>query len=110
MDDRALRAYVDAVAAPRAEGGVELSFSPEWEARIYATGPFNLWRLLVKLSVPLLVIRGADSDTFDLAAVRALQRRLPHVPIAAVPGAGHLVPLEKPAEVAQLILDFVSTR
>ena len=89
MDDRSLRAYVDAVAAPRADGaGVELAFSPEWEAQIYATGPFNLWRQLVKLSVPMLVIRGADSDTFDQGAVKALHRRLP-------------------AEVAQLILNFV---
>ena len=32
LDDRALRAYVDAVAVPRAgQPGVELAFSPEWE-------------------------------------------------------------------------------
>ena len=109
LDDRALRAYVNAVAVPRAGGrGVELGFSPEWETRIYATGPFNLWRQLVKLRVPMLVIRGADSDTFDQGAVRALRRRLPQVPLVDVPATGHLVPLEKPAEVARLILDYLN--
>ncbi len=86
---------------------MELAFTPEWEAQIYATGPFNLWRQLGKLSVPLLVIRGAESDTFDQGAVKALQSRLPKVAVINVPGAGHLVPLEKPAEVARLILEFI---
>ena len=108
LDDRALHAYVDSMAAPRADGqGVELAFTPEWEAQIYATGPFNLWRQLGKLSVPLLVIRGADSDTFDQGAVKALRSRLPKVAVINVPGAGHLVPLEKPAEVAKMVLDFI---
>ena len=109
MDDRALRAYVDAVAAPRADGaGVELAFSPEWEAQIYATGPFNLWRQLAKLSVPMLVIRGADSDTFDPGAVRTLRRRLPQATLIDVPATGHLVPMEQPAQVADMILTFLA--
>jgi len=108
LDDRALRAYVDAAAAPRADGqGVELVFTPEWEAAIYATGPMNLWRQLPKLSVPLLVIRGAESDTFDKGAVKALHTRLPRARLVDVPDSGHLVPLEKPVEVGRLILDFL---
>jgi pimeloyl-ACP methyl ester carboxylesterase len=108
LDDRALRAYVDAAAAPRADGpGVELVFTPEWEAAVYATGPMNLWRQLPKLSVPMLVIRGADSDTFDPGAVKALQTRLPQARLVNVLGTGHLVPLEKPAEVARLINEYL---
>src|SRR5205823_7341123 len=110
LDDRALHAYVDAAAAPRADGqGVELVFTPEWEAAIYATGPMNLWRQLPKLSVPLLVIRGAESDTFDKGAVKALRNRLPQARLVDVPDSGHLVPLEKPVEVGQLILGFISS-
>src|SRR5207244_3308112 len=106
--DDALRAYVAAAAAPRADGqGVELVFTPEWESAVYATGPMNLWRQLPKLTVPMLVIRGGDSDTFDQGAVRALRSKLPQPRLAEVTGTGHLVPLEQPAAVAKLIVDFL---
>lgn len=112
LDDRGLRAYVDALARPRpAPPGqpaeVELAFTPEWEAKIYETGPMNLWGQLSRLQVPLLVIRGAESDTFRPRSVAELRRRLPTAVVHEVPGAGHLVPLEKPAEVGRLIVEFV---
>jgi pimeloyl-ACP methyl ester carboxylesterase len=108
IDDRGLRAYVAAAALPRPDGqGVELAFSPDWEAQVYATGPFNLWPRLGRLSLPLLAIRGAESDIFGPAAVSALRRALPAATFREVPGAGHLAPLEKPAEVGRLILEFV---
>lgn len=111
LDDHALRVYVDAAVRPRADGqAVDLVVTPEWEAQVYTTGPFNLWRQLTQLSVPMLVILGAESNTFDQGAVKALRRRLPQARLVEVPGAGHLVPLEQPAEVAGLILEFLDTR
>ena len=110
LDDRALHAYVDAAARPRTVGqgqGVELVFTPEWETRIYATGPFSLWRQLGGLSLPLLVIRGADSDTFTPSAIAALRRALPNATIRELPNTGHLVPLEQPGEVGQTIVNFL---
>ncbi len=109
LDDQALRLYVDAAVRPRTDGpGVELVITPEWEAQVYATGPDNLWGQIGRLRVPLLVIRGAETDIFDLGAVKALKRRLPQAALVELPNTGHLVPLEKPAEVARLILEFVS--
>ena len=57
--------------------------------------------------MPLLVIRGAESDTFDEGAVKALRSRLPQARLIDMPDSGHLVPLEKPGGVASLILDFL---
>lgn len=110
IDDRGLRAYVDALARPRADGQVELAYPPEWEAAIYRHGPLNLWDRMPRLRVPLLVIYGAESDTFRAPAVRKMQRLIPHARFQSVPGAGHLVPLEKPAEVAGAILAFLQDR
>jgi pimeloyl-ACP methyl ester carboxylesterase len=108
LDDAALRAYVEAAAAPSPDGqGVTLAISPEWEAAIYATGPYNLWRELSKLKPPLLVIRGAESDTFDRGAVKALQARLPEAQVINIPGTGHLVPMEKPEVVGKAIVEFL---
>jgi len=89
LSDASLRAYVDSVAGPRANGqpGVELAFSPEWE----------------------LAIRGAESDTFRPWGVQALKQRLPHAVVRDVPGTGHLVPLEAPEECARLIVEFIDS-
>jgi hypothetical protein len=45
IDDRGLRAYVEALARPRPDGQVALAYSPEWEATIYMTGPLYEWKL-----------------------------------------------------------------
>jgi pimeloyl-ACP methyl ester carboxylesterase len=110
MDDRSLRAYVDSIAQPRPDGQVELSISPEWEVKIYETGPLNLWSRIRTLKPPLLVIRGGDSDTFYPQTVRKLKTYLPNAIVHDVPQTGHLVPMEKPDEVAKLIIDFISQK
>lgn len=110
MDEAALQDYVDALARPRPDGTLELEYSPEWEARIYVTGvlaDMQLWRAMSELQLPLLVIRGQLSDTFRPEALRLLQKRLPSARLETVPDATHLVPLERPALVCQLIRDFL---
>jgi pimeloyl-ACP methyl ester carboxylesterase len=109
MDDAALHAYVTAMARPRADGqpGVELAYSADWEVRIYETGPLDLRDRIGALKLPLLAIRGAETDTFRPAAVRMLKQRLPQATVRDVPQSGHLVPLEKPGEVAGMIEEFV---
>ncbi len=109
LDDDALRDYVAAATrpAPGAEGAVELAWTPEWEARVYETGPPNMWGELHRLRLPVLAIRGAESDTFTPAGVRALRQRLPRVVVREVAGAGHLVALEKPEETGRLMREFL---
>jgi len=109
LSDASLRAYVASVAGPRADGqpGVELAFSPEWEVAIYESGPLDLLDKLHLLTLPVLAIRGAESDTFRPWGVRALKQRLPSAVVRDVPGTGHLVPLERPGECATIIIEFV---
>jgi pimeloyl-ACP methyl ester carboxylesterase len=101
---RAASARAHSAAGPP----VELAYSPEWEVAVYKSGPPNLWPRLGSLKPPLLVIRGAETDTFWPSAVAALRRRLPHAVVKTLPGAGHLVPLEAPDRVAGLILAFLN--
>lgn len=109
LDDEALRDYVTAATRPVAggKGAVELAWSPEWEARVYETGPLNLWGELHQLRMPVLAIRGGESDTFLPAGVRALRRRLPRMVVREVVGAGHLAPLEKPEETGRVVREFL---
>lgn len=110
MDDDSLRAYIRGMVKPRPEGGYELAYSPEWEARIYVTGvqsDLDLWRGLPTLTLPILFLRGAQTDTFWPYTARRVQRIRPQTRIVTVENATHLLPLEQPAQVADLILDFL---
>jgi pimeloyl-ACP methyl ester carboxylesterase len=107
LDDAALRDYVSAALRPDGNGALTLAYSPEWEARIYETGPFDLYGQLHRLQPPVLALRGAETDAFSPAGVRALRRALPGAQVVEVLGAGHLVPLEKPEEVGRLITAFL---
>jgi pimeloyl-ACP methyl ester carboxylesterase len=110
IDDAGLRAYVNAMARPvDGQGaGVELAYSPEWEVAIYATGPTNLWGQIQQLRMPVLIVRGQETDTLRPAAVARLRRALPQAVVHDVPHTGHLVPLEAPAAVAKVVLEFLA--
>jgi len=105
-----LEAYVEGLTNPRPDGKYELVYSPEWEAHIYVTGiwhDMDLWRGLPGLNIPLLIIRGAETDTFWASTARRVLRKVPAAQVVTVPQATHLVPLEHPDEVYQAIQEFL---
>lgn len=106
--DPALWAYVQSATRLRDDGTVELVYPPEWEAHIFATMPTDVWGELPRLSVPALVIRGGSSPTFRPEAARRMARHLPGASFVTIPHAGHLVPMERPAETAEVILGFLT--
>ncbi len=78
-------------------------------ARIYLTGALadqELWSRLKTCRLPMLLIRGEQSQVCTPAIARRIQRVAPQTQIVSIPGAGHLVALEKPLEVARNILEF----
>ncbi len=88
-------------------GGVELVFPREWEARLFQVTPPDPWSAIRRIGVPVLAVRGEGSDTFLPEAARRLGRELPGARVVEVPGTGHFVPMERPRELAEIILDFV---
>lgn len=110
FSDESLRAYIEGILRPRADGGYELVYSPEWEARIYYTGiwrDLEIWRGLKSLRVPTLFVRGAETDTFWASAAGLVKRIQPGVRVEAVERSTHLLPLERPKEVAKIVLSFL---
>ncbi len=110
FSDHALRAYIAGMAQPAADGLFGLAYSPEWEARIYFSGGWNdwdLWRGISRLSIPTLMVRGAESDTLRESVTREVKRRNPQVRIAVMEGATHLLPLERPEVAVELIDKFL---
>jgi pimeloyl-ACP methyl ester carboxylesterase len=110
MSDENLRIYIEGITR-KTDSGYELVFSPEWESRIYLTGlrDFDIWRNLPKLDVPTLFIRGAETDTFLEDAARLVKQKQPKVRIEALPKSTHLLPLERPQEVFEIMQSFLKS-
>jgi pimeloyl-ACP methyl ester carboxylesterase len=105
--DASLWAYVEAGTHEGADGQVQLVYPPEWEARIFATTPIDVWRAVPHLSTPALVVRGERSETFRSRSEALMARLVPQARFVVVPGAGHLVPMERPAETGAAIRQFL---
>ena len=101
------RAYVEAGTRAGQDGQVTLVYPPEWEAHIFATAPADIWRYIPKLTIPVLVIRGEQSDTFRPQAQRRMARLLPDAQFIQIPDAGHLVPMERPDETGAAVIEFL---
>lgn len=113
ISDDGLWAYVDSLACPQPDGSIQLCYSREWEAHIYLTGvlcDLSLWRSLSTLKPRLLLLSGEHSNTFQASTARLIQHRLPAAQIVTVPGATHLLPLEQPEMIADIILKFLSNQ
>lgn len=110
FDDESLKALIEGLTKPKLCGAFELVYSPEWEARIYVTGlwhDMDLWHDLPKLKVPLMIIRGAETDTFIASTARRVKRIHPATQIETIKHSTHLVPLERPDDVSKHILSFL---
>jgi len=70
---------------------------------------FDLWRELPKLEVPTLIIRGAETDTFLEDAARLIKQKQPKVKIETLEKSTHILPLERPQEVFNIMQSFLQT-
>jgi pimeloyl-ACP methyl ester carboxylesterase len=109
MSDEHLRIYIQGITRLTSDGSYELVYSPEWEAQIYRAGmqDFDIWRELPHLKVPALFIRGAETDTFLEPAARLVKRKQPKARVEALDKSTHLLPLERPQEVFDILQLFL---
>ncbi|MFV0277917.1 MAG: alpha/beta fold hydrolase [Parahaliea sp.] len=105
MSDEALWHYVHAGSRATA-AGVELAWSPAWEAAVYSSVPL-VWLRLPRLRLPTLGLRGEHSDILGEAIMRRWARLQPAAELHTCPG-GHLFPLEYPRDTAARVLDFLA--
>lgn len=106
-DPEVLDDYLEAGLVEQPEGGARLRYPREWEARIFAAAPHDLWAQLQKVSVPTLFIQGEHTDTFlDAARIRA-EREVPGARTVVMPESSHFLPMERPRELARVIDDFL---
>ena len=109
FEDEALRAYVEGIACKTDSGNYRLCYSAEWETHIYIISVWSdmdIWRALPGLAKPMLIVRGKETDTFWERTGKLVKRKQPRIRVEALEQATHLVALERPNEVANLIQSF----
>jgi 3-oxoadipate enol-lactonase/4-carboxymuconolactone decarboxylase len=74
-----------------------------------ALAVFDVRPELGRVGVPTLVLVGSDDRITGPAEARTLVAGIPDARLAVVPGASHLVPVEQPAAVTDLLVHHFST-
>lgn len=89
-------------------------FHWHWDQRMMTDSradPRHLLELLDKADwtdwLPTLLVRGMKSDIVDDDGVEDLRRRIPHLEIADIRGAGHMVAGDKNDEFNAAVIDFL---
>ena len=71
---------------------------------VFATADAGLWPLLPDIAAPTLTVTGADDPGSTPEMSRRLAARIPDAYVCVIPEARHLLPLERPAELTEVIL------
>ncbi|GGZ69917.1 bifunctional 3-oxoadipate enol-lactonase/4-carboxymuconolactone decarboxylase PcaDC [Streptomyces bluensis] len=74
-----------------------------------ALAAFDVRAELGRVGVPTLVLVGSDDQVTGPAEARTLVAGIPDARLAVVPGASHLVPVEQPAAVTDLLVRHFSS-
>lgn len=108
--ETALRLYVEHGTRPSAEGGVELTWPPEWEAYYFGSVYAGTWDDLPRLRgrLPLLVVRGENSEVFFSETAGQVRNLLPEAAYAEIAGHGHLFPQTAPDATRQVLTDWLA--
>ncbi|HOO70866.1 MAG TPA: alpha/beta hydrolase [Spirochaetota bacterium] len=104
-----ITAYLNCAVAENTDRSVALKCDPELEARIYESVPSGVWKYVSRVSCPVLAVRGENSDTFLPAAAEKMGRSGKNISVVTVPGAGHFIPMERPRELAAVMLEFINS-
>lgn len=89
------------------EGKLRLACSPKREASLFMGGMrYDPWPLLTSVSCPVCILEGEKSENGGFMDLDRIQSLLPDCRRSVVKGAGHLIPMERPREVATLIAEF----
>ena len=101
--------YLREGVVDRDDGQVELKCPPEIEAQFFeAVTKVDVWPRLSEFTIPTLALWGANSHLLSRGLSNYVDKALPHVNTVLVDDTGHLLPQERPDEVARLIGEFLS--
>jgi pimeloyl-ACP methyl ester carboxylesterase len=106
-DEEMMELYIEYGMKPGASGGLQLACSPQREAALFMGGmQYDPWPDLSRVACPVLVLEGEVSENRHFIDLPRATSLFPHGAHKIIPGAGHLIPMEKPREVGAVIKTF----
>ncbi len=109
-DEEMLALYLQYGLETGPDGGLKLACSPRGEAAIFmGSVSENPWSLLPKITCPVMIMEGENSESRFLLDLQDAARRFPNGRHRLVPGAGHLIPMEKPDLTTALFREYLAT-
>jgi pimeloyl-ACP methyl ester carboxylesterase len=109
-DKEVLDLYVQHGITPGDQGGLQLTCSPQREAALFMGGrQHNPWPEPAKITAPVLVVEGETSENRALIDLEKITSLFPQGSYRLIEGAGHLIPMEQPQVITEVIRDFFST-
>lgn len=108
-DKETLELYIQYGFVPGQSGGLTLACSPREEAALFMGGMArNPWPLLPKMTCEALVLEGEVSDNRTYIDLKKAASLMPKGSYRLVKDAGHLIPMEQPGEIANVVNEFFS--
>ena len=99
--------YIRYGMVPGETGGLSLACHPRREAALFmGSVKYDPWPLLPRIACPVLVMEGETSENRHFIDLGSAASSMPLGYHHVVTGAGHLVPMEKPGDVLNIIRDF----
>jgi lipase len=106
-DNEALELYLKYGMVPGDTGGLTLACSPRREAALFMGGTiYNPWPLLGKIASPTLILEGEISENRHYIDLKKAASLMQNGSYRQIKEAGHLIPMEKPAETADILKEF----
>ncbi len=107
-DREMLRDYCEFGTRATADGRRELKCKPEIEARFYETSrDFDGLGRIIRAETPMLIMFGSRPDSLGATLSPRIARERKSGRVIDVPDAGHFLPMEKPALVSELAVEFL---
>lgn len=97
----------DPDAAALAEASMASVPEESYRAALACLPTFDRREALAQLRVPVLLVAGERDRQAPAAVMERMAGRMPDARFVCVPGAGHLLPLERPKELAAAVSDFL---
>lgn len=102
----ALQAFVEHGTKASAQGGIELSCAPEWEASIFGSYPRGLWQAVSKIEIPVDIFVASKSYGFIERSARKAAKANKNIQWHFMDGV-HCFPMEQPERTADVLLDLL---
>jgi len=108
-DDEMIDLYIRYGMKPTDTGGLQLTCSPRKEASLFMGGmTYDPWPLIPEVNCPVLVLEGSESENRQIIDLEKASSMFSRGTYRLIRGAGHLIPMEKPHAVTEIIKGFFS--